>query len=115
MTTPPPKQGTPLSLEIPSDLHPVYGNLARIMHAPTEFVMDFARFLPGDTKANVMARVLMSPIGTKLFLQALTENVARYEATFGTITLPPGSGTLADHLFRPFQPPEEPPPEDKKK
>jgi len=121
MTTPPPKQATPLPMDIPPDLRPVYGNLARIMHAPTEFVMDFARFLPGDTKANVMARVLMSPIGTKLFLQALSENVARYEATFGTINLPAGSGTLADHLFRPFQPPpenpppENPPPEDKKK
>ncbi len=117
MTTPPPKPPIPsLPIEIPPDLLPVYGNLARIMHSPTEFVMDFARFLPGDGKANVAARVLMSPIGTKLFLQALTENVARYEATFGTINLPAGSSTLADHLFRPFHPPEGPPPaEDKDK
>ncbi len=113
MTTPPPKPVPSLPIEIPPDLLPVYANLARIMHSPTEFVMDFARFLPGDAKANVAARILMSPIGTKLFLQALSENVARYEASFGTINVPTG-GTLADHLFRPFQPPDAPPPDKKK-
>ncbi len=113
MTTPPPKTPTPIPIDIPPDLQPVYGNLARIAHAPMEFVMDFARFLPGDTKASVVARILMSPIGTKLFLQALTENVTRYEATFGTINVPTTS-TLADHLFRPFHPPDSPPPDSKK-
>ncbi len=115
MTTPPQKPPTPLPIDLPPDLLPVYANLARIAHAPTEFVLDFARFLPADTKASVAARVVMSPIGTKLFLQALTENVARYEAAFGTINLPSGSGTLADHLFRPFQGPGENPPSTDKK
>ena len=116
MATPPPKPGTPLPIETPPDLVPIYANLARIAHAPTEFVLDFARFLPGDTRATVTARILMSPIGTKLLLQALTENVARYEATFGAINLPTGGATLADHLFRPFQgPPENPPPPEGKK
>ncbi len=114
MATVPPKPGTPIPIEIPLDLQPVYGNLARIAHAPTEFVLDFARFLPGDVKATVTSRVILSPAGAKLLLQALTENVARYEATFGVINLP-NSATLADHLFRPFhQPPENPPEKDKK-
>lgn len=116
MTTPAPKPVTPLPFEIPAELQPIYGNLARISHAPTEFVLDFARFLPGDTKATVSARIVMSPIGIKLLLQALTENVARYEASFGNIHLPAGGSTLADNLFRPFQPPpDNPPPPDKTK
>jgi hypothetical protein len=41
----------------------------------------------------------------------LTENLSRYEAAFGQITVP-GNSSLAEHLFRPFQPPE--PPKEKK-
>jgi len=116
MTTPAPKPATPLPFEIPAELLPIYGNLARISHAPTEFVLDFARFLPGDTKATVSARIVMSPVGIKLLLQALTENVGRYEASFGTISLPAHGSTLADTLFHPFQPPpDNPPPPDKTK
>jgi len=114
MATPPQKPGTPLPLEIPPDLEPAYANLARLSHTPTDFVLDFARLLPGDARATVTARVLMAPLGTKLFLQALTENVARYEAAFGPISLPSGS-TLADHLFRPPQGPGDPPSPDEKK
>jgi hypothetical protein len=60
-----------------------------------------------------MARLLMSPMGLKLFFLALGENLARYEATFGEIKLPPGNTGLAGDLFRRVQPPEPPeaPPE----
>jgi len=115
MTTPQPRPATSFPIEVPPDLQPVYANLARIAHAPTEFILDFARFLAGDSKATVAARVVMSPVSTKLLLQALTENVARYEASLGTINLPSGGATLADHLFRPFQPPPEKPPDKGKK
>jgi len=50
----------------------------------------------------------MSPLGAKLFHRALTENLSRYETTFGEITLP-GGKSLADYLFRQSPPPEEPP------
>jgi len=105
---PPPKPQTAFQIEIPPDLHPVYANLARIAHAPAEFVLDFARLLPGDTKATVTARVVMSPVALKLFAQALNENLARYQATFGTINIPVGGPSLADSLFKPFHPPEPP-------
>lgn len=121
MALPPPKPQTAFQIEIPPDLHPVYANLARIAHAPAEFVLDFARLLPGDTKATVTARVVMSPVALKLFAQALHENLARYEANFGTINIPVGGPSLADSLFKPFHPPEPPteppqelPPEPKK-
>jgi len=95
-------------LEIPEGLEPDYANLVRISHSPAELIFDFARLLPGGPTAKVIARLLMSPVGAKLFYRALGENLARYEAAFGEITIPRGS-TLADDLFRPVHPPEENP------
>jgi hypothetical protein len=108
MTLPPSKPPATIPIELPPDLNPVYANLARIAHAPAEFVLDFARLLPGDFKATVTARVVMSPVALKLLVHALTENLARFETTFGTINLPSGGASLADSLFRPFHPPEPP-------
>ncbi len=108
MAVPNQKQPPSIPIEIPSDLQPVYTNLARIAHAPAEFVMDFCRFLPGDTKAIVSARVVTSPVALKLFAQALNENLARYEASFGKINIPSGGSSLADNLFKPYHPPEPP-------
>jgi hypothetical protein len=104
----PNKPQTTIQIEVPADLQPVYSNLARIAHAPAEFVLDLARLLPGDTKAIVTTRVVMSPIALKLFVQALNDNLGRYETTFGTINIPTGSSSLADNLFRPLHPPEPP-------
>lgn len=112
MTLPPPKPPVSVPLEVPPDLQPAYANLVRIAHGPADFVLDFARLLPGDARASVTARVVMTPIAVKLMAQALTENLARFEATFGPIKLPSGSHSLAETLFRPFQPPPSPPPEE---
>jgi hypothetical protein len=108
MALPPPKPATNIPIEIPPDLQPTYTNLARIAHAPAEFVIDFAQFLPGDSKAMVVARVIMSPIALKLFTQAVNENLGRYEATFGKINIPTAGSSLADSLFKPMHPPESP-------
>lgn len=107
LPTPP----TSPSLDIPVGLDVVYANLARISHSPADIVIDFAHILPGDTKATVKARVLMSPLSAKLLVRALTENLARYESVFGEINIP-NNISLAENLFRPHQPPE-PPKEDK--
>jgi hypothetical protein len=100
---------TPVSptLNIPQGLDTVYCNLARISHSPADIVIDFAHLLPADTTAAVKARVLMSPLSAKLLLRALTENLARYEAAFGQINVPVNT-SLAEHLFRPNQTPEDP-------
>jgi len=108
MALPPPRPASNIPIEIPPDLQPAYANLARIAHAPAEFVLDFARLLPGDSKAIVAARVIMSPVALKLFAQALNENLARYEAIFGTVNIPKGGSSLADSLFKPVHPPEPP-------
>ncbi len=117
MALPPQKPVATIPIEIPAELQATYSNLARIAHAPAEFVVDFAHILPGDTKAVVTARVVMSPVALKLFAQAVNENLARFEATFGTINVPSGGSSLADSLFKPFHPPEPPtePPKGPKK
>lgn len=111
MTTPqtPPKPAGPV-LEIPPNLEPQYVNLARIAHSPSDIVFDFAHLLPGEPRARIRSRVVMTPLSAKLLLRALTENIARYEAAYGEIQVPINS-TLADNLFRPYQQPPEPPKE----
>ena len=93
-------------MELPSDLQIEYVNLVRIAHSPSELVFDFAHLLPGGTPARVQSRIVMSPLGAKLFHRALSENLSKYESTYGEISIPGGT-TLADHLFRPITPPDE--------
>ena len=111
MSEPAPRPANPgfPPLEIPADLKPEYVNLVRISHTPAELVMDFARLLPGDGAARVCSRLMMSPVGAKLFFRALSENLARYEAAFGEITLP-GDPNLVSELFRGTRPNEPPKP-----
>jgi hypothetical protein len=97
-----------INLDLPPDLEAVYVNLVRIAHSPSELVFDFAHLLPGGTPARVKARIIMSPLGAKLLQRALAENLARFEAAYGEIKVPGETGTLADFLFRPPQPPENP-------
>ena len=103
----PTPRNVPASLEVPIGLEIIYANMARISHSPADIVMDFAHALPGEAKAVIKSRLLMSPLSAKLFYRALGENLARYEAAFGEISVPTNS-SLADHLFRPHQPPEPP-------
>ena len=90
-----PKQPT---LRVPDDLQAIYSNLVRIAHTPSEIVFDFSRLLPGDKMATVVSRVLTSPLSAKLLMHALTENLKRYEASFGEIVIPQKQ-TLADFAY----------------
>ena len=65
-----------------------YANFAIITHSSSDFVLDFARVLPGVPKAQVKSRVLLAPEHAKRLLLALEENIGRYERTFGTIKIP---------------------------
>ncbi len=94
-------------INIPEGMEPLYVNLARISHSPTDIVIDFAQMLPGDTNVNIRSRVVMSPLSAKLLLRALNENIARYETSFGEIVVPSNT-SLAESLFRPPHPPEPP-------
>ena len=105
MTTPQKPTMNQPSIEVPANLDAVYANLVRIAHSPSELVLDFAHLMPGLTTAQVRSRVIMSPLGAKLLQRALSENLQRYEAAFGEIKIP-GDPTLADHLFKPMNPPD---------
>jgi len=63
----------------------VYSNLFLISNAETEFTMDFIFFQPQHAKAKVRSRIITSPAHAKRILAALQDNIAKYEAQFGTI------------------------------
>ena len=63
-----------------------YANLAFISTNDSEFVLDFARFLPGNTRGKVLTRVVLNPIHAKAFLKSLTDAVENHEKSFGTIS-----------------------------
>lgn len=111
----PEKKRPKLQLELPPDLDAIYANLVGISYTPGEFVLDFGRTLPGQRSLKILSRLLMSPVGTKMFYRALGARLARYEAAFGEIKMPGrNQSSLADELFRGVQSPEQPdsPPED---
>lgn len=67
----------------------VYSNFVIITHSASEFVIDFARMLPGAPKAKVFARILMTPQNAKALLVTLEQNIKRFETENGEIKLTP--------------------------
>lgn len=63
----------------------VYANLAMIAHSNSEFVLDFIRLMPGVPKAKVKARIILTPEHARRLLNALEDNIGKYEDNFGTI------------------------------
>jgi len=99
---PAPQPSVPqMQIEIPANLEAIYTNFALITHSPSEIVIDFARALPNMPKTRVYARILMTPMHAKLLLRALADNLRKYEAQYGEITVPTN---LADQLFKPPKP-----------
>ena len=78
-----------LQLELPQDVaQGQYANFAIITHSSSDFILDFARVLPGLPKAQVKSRVILAPEHAKRLLAALQENIMRYEQEFGAIRIP---------------------------
>ncbi len=65
----------------------IYSNLAVISHSPAEFVIDFTRMVPGASKTRVYARIIMTPQHAKSLLNALKDNISKYEQQFGEIKI----------------------------
>ena len=75
-----------LNIEISEEVaEGTYANLAIITHSHAEFVMDFVSVMPGTPKSKVKSRIILTPQHAKRLMKALTENIARYEATNGAI------------------------------
>ena len=71
----------------PEEALGTYSNLVVISHSPSEFVLDFARIMPGVESPKIVRRIIMTPDHAKRFLGALHDNVSRYENSFGSIEL----------------------------
>ena len=83
------KQGQQLQIDLPQTVAAgVYSNFAIISHSSSEFVVDFATLLPGVPKATVRSRVMLAPEHAKRLVQALQDNIVRYENQFGQIQIP---------------------------
>lgn len=96
-----------INIELPADLEAIYSNFAIINHSPSEVVVDFARLLPNVPTVRIHARILMTPLNTKLFLQALQENLAKYEEKYGAIQVPAEFGFQAPPGLFPGRNPNE--------
>jgi hypothetical protein len=78
-----------LQLELPQEVAMgEYANFAIITHSSSDFIVDFARVMPGLPKAQVRSRVILAPEHAKRLLAALQENIMRYENEFGPIRIP---------------------------
>ena len=77
-----------INIDLPEDMADgVYANLAIISHTHSEFVLDFIRMLPNIPKAKVKSRVIVTPEHAKRFLKALADNIKKYEAQHGPISV----------------------------
>ena len=75
-----------VNIELPEDVaEGIYSNLAIISHSQSEFVIDFIRLVPNVPKAKVKSRIILTPQHAKRLLNALTENVKKYEAQHGNV------------------------------
>ena len=81
------QQGLQIELT-PDKAQGEYANFAIITHSSSEFIVDFARMLPGLPKAQVRSRVILAPEHAKRLLAALQENIVRYEREYGPIKIP---------------------------
>jgi hypothetical protein len=70
----------------------VYSNLAIITHSNAEFIVDFVRIMPGVPKARVKSRIVLTPQHAKRLLNALADNIHKYEANHGIIKETEGMG-----------------------
>jgi hypothetical protein len=78
-------------------IDPVYSNMVNIIHGPFDFTINFAQISPPTGTA--VARVIMSPQHAKAFLNALNDNVRKYEDVHGKIPdAPHQSGPAAPNV-----------------
>ncbi len=67
----------------------VYVNLAMVNHTETEFTVDFIYVQPQNPRGKVRARIISSPNHTKRLINALQDNLQKYEEKFGKLELAP--------------------------
>ncbi len=82
--TPDPSSSRNINIKIDDDeLKGRYANLLRITHTREEFILDFINLVP--PQGAVTARVVTSPGHLKRIINALSQNLQRYEQQHGKI------------------------------
>ena len=85
------KENRGLNLEISKEVAGgTYSNLALITHSASEFIVDFAKTLPGLPKPTINSRIIMTPEHAKRLYLALQDNITKYEKQNGPIILSSG-------------------------
>jgi len=78
-----------INIEISEEIaEGIYSNLAIISHSNSEFVVDFIRLMPNVPKAKVKSRIVLTPQHAKRLLNALKDNLQKFEMQFGAIDEP---------------------------
>lgn len=60
-----------------------YANMMQVSHAKEEFVLDFMLAFP--PRGELVSRLIVSPAHIKRIVNALMDNVRKYEEQFGPI------------------------------
>ena len=80
------KEQPKLDINLAEDIaQGIYSNLAIITHSNAEFILDFVAMMPGVPKANVRSRIVMTPQNIKRLLNALADNIKKFEEKNGVI------------------------------
>ena len=75
-----------LNIELSEEIaEGIFSNLAIITHSNTEFVLDFIRVMPGVPKAKVKSRIILTPEHAKRLMNAMQDNIDKFEAINGRI------------------------------
>lgn len=62
-----------------------YANHFKVGHNAFEFVLDFGQLYPESEEAQLLTRIITSPIYAKALLETLRKSIERYEQAFGVI------------------------------
>jgi len=80
-----------LNIELSEEIaEGIYSNLAIITHSSSEFVIDFIRVMPGVPKAKVKSRIVLTPEHARRLLNALEDNMEKFETANGRIKIQNG-------------------------
>lgn len=63
----------------------VYANAMSVVHSKEEFTIDFMNIYPHQGAGIVNGRVIISPGHMKRIIEALQDNLGKYENQFGKI------------------------------
>lgn len=65
----------------------IYSNFLLITNSQTEFILDFARMMPGNNQAKIFSRIITNPANFKLFVKQMEEVLKNFEEKNGEINI----------------------------